>query len=225
LTVIDDVVLETETPAVAVAVIVADPAEAAVTSPVALTLAAVDEELHETVAAMVLPNWSRGLAVSCAVPPTVSEPGVPLMATDVSTSGTKFTFTVVGTPMLANVHTGPLPLHATSLHEEKADPRAGVAVSFTVAPDVYDAEQMVPQLIPPTSETTVPVPVPPLVTVSRTCGGGGGVTVSSTLTEASPSAVNNSVYVPAVGTERFVKVATPLWAFTVVVPPRTTEEP
>jgi hypothetical protein len=55
-------------PAVAVAVIVADPPATPVTRPLPLTVAVPDaDELHVTVAAIAAPNWSFALAASCVV--------------------------------------------------------------------------------------------------------------------------------------------------------------
>jgi hypothetical protein len=48
----------------------------------------------------------------------------------------------------------------------KYDPLAGVAVRVTAVPLVRLVLQVLPQSIPPTSEVTVPVPVPVLLTVS-----------------------------------------------------------
>ena len=61
-------------PAVAVAVIVAVPAECPVTSPVPLTLAMLGaDEFHATVAAITLPFWSRALALSWMLEPTTTD--------------------------------------------------------------------------------------------------------------------------------------------------------
>lgn len=74
-------------PAVAVAVMVAAPTASAVTSPDAETDAmAGAADVHATEALMALPDWSRGVAVSCDVCPTVSDV-VPATVTDVSTGG------------------------------------------------------------------------------------------------------------------------------------------
>src|SRR5690242_453066 len=75
-------------PDVALAVMTDVPAETPVTSPVALTVALAGvPELHVTVAAMALPNWSFGLAVSWVVLPAVMVVGVPEIATEVRTGG------------------------------------------------------------------------------------------------------------------------------------------
>src|ERR1700682_3338472 len=54
------------------------------------------------------------------------------------------------------------------LHPAKTEPAAGVAVSVTVVPLAKLAEQVAPQLIPPTLLVTVPVPLPCLLTSN--CG-------------------------------------------------------
>src|SRR5207244_3006905 len=51
------------------------------------------------------------------------------------------------------------------LQPVKMEPEAGVAVRTTVLPLVYEAEQVVPQVILPSSEVTVPLPLPVLLTV------------------------------------------------------------
>lgn len=69
----------------------------------------------------------------------------------------------------------PVPLQAP-LHPANADPEAGDAVSTTDAPDVYDALQLLPQLIPDGLDVTVPLPVPDFATVSKYEGGKVAVT-------------------------------------------------
>ncbi|HZU42556.1 MAG TPA: hypothetical protein VE994_07795 [Terriglobales bacterium] len=59
----------------------------------------------------------------------------------------------------------PLPLHAP-LQPAKTDPALAVAVSVTVVPLLKVALQVLPQEIPAGLLVTVPVPLPPGVTVS-----------------------------------------------------------
>jgi hypothetical protein len=59
----------------------------------------------------------------------------------------------------------PVPVHAP-LQPVKVEPAAGAAVRVTDVPDVYEALQVLPQLIPLGEEVTVPVPVPLFATVS-----------------------------------------------------------
>jgi len=56
---------------------------------------------------------------------------------------------------------------AHPLQPPKLDPASGDAVSATIAPVTYDAEQAAPQSIPPIDDLTVPVPAPVLLTTSR----------------------------------------------------------
>jgi hypothetical protein len=49
------------------------------------------------------------------------------------------------------------------------EPLAGAAVSVTLVPEAYNAEHVVPQLIPATLEVTVPLPAPALATVRGNC--------------------------------------------------------
>jgi hypothetical protein len=58
-----------------------------------------------------------------------------------------------------------VPLHAPP-QPANVEPLAGVAVSVMLVPAVSVALQVLPQLIPPVLEVTVPVPVPALATVS-----------------------------------------------------------
>src|SRR5437588_12247783 len=52
-----------------------------------------------------------------------------------------------------------------SLQPVKMERKAGVALRVTTVPLVYEAEQVAPQVIPPSLEVTVPPPVPALLTV------------------------------------------------------------
>jgi len=49
------------------------------------------------------------------------------------------------------------------LHPVKLDPVFAVAVKVTDVPEAIDAEQVVPQLMPPVELLTVPLPVPAFV--------------------------------------------------------------
>jgi len=57
----------------------------------------------------------------------------------------------------------PVPEHAP-LQPVKVEPPAGLAVKVTDVPELYEAEQVAPQLIPAGLEVTVPLPVPDLPT-------------------------------------------------------------
>src|SRR5262245_2651386 len=60
----------------------------------------------------------------------------------------------------------PVALVHAPLQPANVEPPAGVAVSTTVVPLAMFAEQVVPQLMPPGFDVTVPVPVPILVIAS-----------------------------------------------------------
>ncbi len=60
----------------------------------------------------------------------------------------------------------PVPEQPPPDQPAKAEPVAGAAVSVTTVPLEKDCEQVDPQLIPAGELVTVPVPAPPLVTVS-----------------------------------------------------------
>jgi hypothetical protein len=58
----------------------------------------------------------------------------------------------------------PVPEQPEPLQPVKSEPVAGVAVSVTEVPYVYELEQVAPQLIPAGLDVTVPLPLPFLVT-------------------------------------------------------------
>src|SRR4051812_24814536 len=96
------------------------------------------------------------------------------------------------TSALAESH----PLHASNL-----DPAAAAAVSASDAPTLYEAAQVSkadPQSSPAMLGVTLPRPVPALLTVRTTVGGGGVPTVSVVLALA-------PLYVAVI-------VVEPLWA-------------
>lgn len=56
-------------------------------------------------------------------------------------------------------------LEQSPLQPAKVEPESGVAVSWTVVPELKFAEHVEPQFIPDGLLTTVPVPVPDLLTL------------------------------------------------------------
>ena len=58
-----------------------------------------------------------------------------------------------------------MPEHPPPLHPMKMLPEAGTAVRMTAVPELYEAEQVEPQLMLLSELVTVPVPVPVFVTV------------------------------------------------------------
>jgi hypothetical protein len=62
-------------------------------------------------------------------------------------------------PSMVKVWEGFVPATAPD-HPLKTEVASGVSVIVTVVPDENTYEQVEPQLIPPTSEVTVPPPVP-----------------------------------------------------------------
>jgi len=77
---------------------------------------------------------------------------------------------VAVTPRAALIVTVQAPVPEQSPDQPvKVEPADGVGVSVTDVPSAMDALQVAPQLIPPTFEVTVPVPLPAFATVS-VCG-------------------------------------------------------
>jgi hypothetical protein len=68
---------------------------------------------------------------------------------------------------MARTQVGAVPVQAP-LQPENVALAAAVAVRVTTAVDEYGAVQVVPQLIPPVLEVTVPLPFPDFVTVNVT---------------------------------------------------------
>src|SRR5437773_1503636 len=67
---------------------------------------------------------------------------------------------------IVTAHVVPEPEQPPPLQPAKVEPPAGLAVSVTEVPELYEAEQVAPQLIPAGFEVTVPPPEPGLLTVS-----------------------------------------------------------
>jgi hypothetical protein len=65
----------------------------------------------------------------------------------------------------------PVPVQAPD-QPVKIEPGSAAAVSVTVVPAIYVAEQMDPQVIPAEDEVIEPAPVPVLVVVRTYCGNG-----------------------------------------------------
>ena len=59
----------------------------------------------------------------------------------------------------------PAPEQPAPAHLVKVEPGAAVAVRVTVVPSWYSAVQLAPQLIPAGELVTVPLPLPPLLTL------------------------------------------------------------
>ena len=105
---------------------------------------------------------------------TVPVPG-PLLAT-VRVKGPGFAVKFALTDFAASIVTlhAPVPLQ-TPLQPANVEPESGVAVKFTTAPLSKFAEHVGPQEIPAGELATVPVPVPPFVTVRAKDVGGAPV--------------------------------------------------
>ena len=90
----------------------------------------------------------------------------PLLATvRVNRGGSKAALTVAA-PATVTVQ-APVPAQPPPLQPVKTLPAAGVALSVTTAPAPNVREHTLPQRIPAGSDTTVPVPAPVRLTVSR----------------------------------------------------------
>ena len=66
---------------------------------------------------------------------------------------------------IVTAHVVPEPEQPPPLQPANVEPPAGLAVSVTEVPELYEAEQVAPQLIPAGFDVTVPLPDPPLFTV------------------------------------------------------------
>ena len=95
---------------------------------------------------------------------TVPDPAPARLTVSAKDCRPKFAVTDVAT-LIVTVQV-PVPEQPPPLQPVNVEPAAGVAVNVTTAPLVNDAEQVVPQLIAAGVLVTVPVPLPPLVTVS-----------------------------------------------------------
>lgn len=80
--------------------------------------------------------------------------------------------------LIATVHVVADPEHAPP-QPEKVEPPEAAAVSVTLVPLSYSAEQVAPQSIPAGDEVTVPEPAPALVTERAYVVGGGAIDVSA----------------------------------------------
>ena len=110
----------------------------------------------------------EGVLVTVPVP-------VPLLDT-VRVTGPAFPVKVAPTDLAASMVTlqAPIPVQAP-LQPAKVEPESAVAVEFTTAPLSKFAEHVGPQEIPAGELATVPVPVPPFVTVRAKDVGGAPV--------------------------------------------------
>jgi hypothetical protein len=108
-------------------------------------------------------------------PPPPPDEGVEMLPA--GTSNVAVTVAAVFTTQL------PVPEQPLPLHPVKVDPLSAVADSVTVALFKKLALQSAPQSIPVGTETTFPVPVPPLRTVTvKVPGGGSTLKVAVTVT-------------------------------------------
>jgi hypothetical protein len=73
----------------------------------------------------------------------------------------------------------PVPAQADPPQPEKAQPDAGVAVRVRLVPELYEAEHVVPQLIPVGELVTVPEPL--TLKLSEYWPGGAGLNAAVTL--------------------------------------------
>src|SRR5215471_16599775 len=92
-------------------------------------------------------------------------------------------------PITVTTHV-PVPVQPP-LQPVKVDPAAGAAVRVTMVPEVNETEQVVPQLMLAGELVMVPLPVPPLLTVSAK-----GACVKVAVTEAAAFMVTTQVPLP-----------------------------
>src|SRR5215831_846912 len=104
-------------------------------------------------------------------------------------AGVKVAVTDVA-PITVTTH-DPVPVQPPPLQPVKVDPAAGAAVRVTMVPEVNETEQVVPQLMLAGELVMVPLPVPPLLTVSAK-----GACVKVAVTEAAAFMVTTQVPLP-----------------------------
>jgi len=112
---------------------------------------------------------------------TVPVPLPPSVTTSESLSA-KLACTLVSAETV-NVHGAVVPSQPPPVQPTNVLEASGAAVSVTEVPTSYFCEQLVPQLMPVGAEVTVPVPLPPGVTVTVNCiFANAALTVVSVLT-------------------------------------------
>src|SRR5262245_31053863 len=169
---------------------------------------------------VVTPGLSVGSVQVAAASPLRARPAltavrssvmcVAFMTVVLATSGLSVKVLVAGTKVAVTdvaavtvtTHV-PVPVQPPPLQPVKVDPAAAAAVKLTTVPDVNETEQVVPQLMPEGELVTVPLPVPPLFTVSAKDD-----RMKVAVTEAAAFIVTTQVPVPVQPPLQPVKVET-----------------
>src|SRR5206468_12731125 len=97
-----------------------------------------------------------------AVPGPLPKPGLLTESVNVCTLNVAVTLVAA---FIVTAHVVPEPEQPPPLQPANVEPPAGLAVSVTEVPELYEAEQVAPQLIPAGFDVTVPLPEPGLLTV------------------------------------------------------------